>query len=141
VAIDASRATADERLEAVRDATAGLGADVVVDCSGRAETFPEALRLVRAGGTVIEAGAFVDAGSVSIDPNRAVCIKNVTILGIGGEELGHYAPSLRLLARHADRFQPLVTHRVALEEVGQALELAQTGPAMKVLVSPNGDAA
>jgi threonine dehydrogenase-like Zn-dependent dehydrogenase len=139
--LDASSTTADERLAAVRDATAGLGADVVVDCSGRAETFLEALALVRAGGTVIEAGAFVDAGSVAIDPNRDVCIKDVTILGIGGEELRHYAPSLRLLARHRDRFAPLVTHRVALDDVGDALELAQTGPAMKVLVAPNGDAA
>jgi threonine dehydrogenase-like Zn-dependent dehydrogenase len=138
---DAASSTADERLAAVRDATAGLGADVVVDCSGRAQTFPEALRLVRAGGTLIEAGAFVDDGAVEIDPNRDVCVKDVTILGIGGEELRHYAPSLRLLARHPDRFAPLVTHRVALDEVGDALELAQTGPAMKVLVAPNGNAA
>jgi L-iditol 2-dehydrogenase len=139
VLLDASATTAEERLAAVREATAGLGADVVVDCSGRADTFPEALALARPGGTVIEAGAFVDMGSVAIDPNRDVCIKDVTILGVGGEDLAHYAPSLRLLERHAERFAPLITHRVALAEVGDALELAQTGAAMKVLVAPNGE--
>ncbi len=36
------------------------------------------------------------------------------------------------------RFAPLITHRIALPEVGDALELAQTGTAMKVLVAPNG---
>jgi threonine dehydrogenase-like Zn-dependent dehydrogenase len=87
---------------------------------------------------VIEAGAFVDMGSVPIDPNRDVCIKDVTILGVGGEDLAQYGPSLRLLDRHAARFAPLITHRVALNEVGDALELAQTGAAMKVLVAPNG---
>jgi threonine dehydrogenase-like Zn-dependent dehydrogenase len=138
VVLDAAATSADERLAAVRDVTAGLGADVVVDCSGRSDTFPEALALARPGGTVIEAGAFVDMGSVSIDPNRDVCIKDVTILGVGGEDLAHYAPSLRLLTRHPERFAPLITHRVALAEVGDALELAQTGAAMKVLVAPNG---
>ena len=57
-ALDASATTAEERRGQVREATGGLGADVVVDCSGRAETFPEALGLVRPGGTVVEAGAF-----------------------------------------------------------------------------------
>jgi Zn-dependent alcohol dehydrogenase len=46
-----------------------------------------------------------------------------------------------MLARHRDRlpFARAITHRVPLEGVGDALELAQTGAAMKVLVAPNGD--
>ena len=87
----------------MREATGGLGADVVVDCSGRAETFPEALGLVRPGGTVVEAGAFVDLGPVPVNPNRDVCSPGVAILGIGGETLPQYAPALRMLARHAGR--------------------------------------
>jgi threonine dehydrogenase-like Zn-dependent dehydrogenase len=137
--LDASAYGWQDRLAAVEEATAGMGADVVVDCSGSQETFAEALALARPGGTVIEAGAFVDMGPVEIDPNRDVCIKDITILGIGGDELGQYAPSLRLLARHRERFAPLITHRVGLDEVGDALEFAQTGAAMKVLVAPNGE--
>ena len=132
-----------ERLDLARacgaDAVEPEPADVVVDCSGRSDTLPDALHLVRPGGVVIEAGAFVDMGPVQIDPNRDICVRDVTIRGIGGEDLAHYAPSLRLLARHSDRFAPLITHRVGLEEVGDALELAQTGAAMKVLVAPNGE--
>ena len=41
-------------------ATDGYGADVVVHWTGHASTFPEALALVRLGGTVIEPGTFVD---------------------------------------------------------------------------------
>jgi len=130
----------DDLQDAVLGLTAGLGADVVVDCSGRHETFKQALDLIRQGGTVIEAGAFVDTGTVEINPNRDICIKEVTVLGVGGEDLGQYPASLKLLARHPERFRPLITHRVGLDEVGDALELAQTGAAMKVLVTPNGDA-
>jgi len=140
VVLDAAALAAGELRAAVQDATDGIGADVVVDCSGRRETFREALALARPGGTVIEAGAFVETGRIEIDPNQDICVKDITILGIGGDELGQYAASLRLLARHGERFKPLITHRVRLDEVGEALELVQTGAAMKVLVTPNGAA-
>jgi L-iditol 2-dehydrogenase len=138
--IDVSSTSPEERLARVRDETNGVGADVVVDCSGRAEPFVEALELVRPGGTVIEAGAFVDLGPVAVNPNRHVCAPGITILGIAGETAQQYAPSLRMLARHQDRlpFRQAITHRVPLEDVAEALELAQTGAAMKGLVAPNG---
>jgi L-iditol 2-dehydrogenase len=137
--LDASATTPAERLEHVRAATEGLGADVVVDCSGRAEPFGDALELARPGGTVIEAGAFVDLGAIPVNPNRIV-VRGLTVVGIGGEVLGQYGPTLRMLARHRDRlpFHAAVTHRVPLDEVAGALELSQTGAAMKVLVAPNG---
>jgi threonine dehydrogenase-like Zn-dependent dehydrogenase len=137
--LDASATTSEQRLEHVRDATSGLGADVVVDCSGRAEPFGEALELARPGGTVVEAGAFVDLGTIPVNPNRIVVL-GLTVLGIGGEILEQYGPTLRMLARHQDRlpFRAAITHRVPLEGVAQALELSQTGAAMKVLVAPNG---
>jgi L-iditol 2-dehydrogenase len=121
---------------AVRDATDGYGADVVVHCTGVASTFPLALALARPGGTVIEPGTFVDMGDVGVNPSRDICTKGVTVLGVGGETLPQYAPALRMLGRHAERFAPLVTHRVGLEEVGAALELAQSPAALKVLVTP-----
>ena len=61
---------------------------------GTAASLIEALELVRPGGTVIEAGAFVDMGPVPINPNSQVCIKGVTILGVGGETLDQYQPAL-----------------------------------------------
>jgi threonine dehydrogenase-like Zn-dependent dehydrogenase len=139
--LDASETTPEQRLEAVRAATAGLGADVVVDCSGVAGTFVEALELVRPGGAVIEAGAFVDMGSVPVNPNRHICTKSAMVIGIGGETLEQYGPSLTMLARHQSRlpFGRAITHRVGLDDVEQALGLAQTGAAMKVLVAPNGE--
>jgi threonine dehydrogenase-like Zn-dependent dehydrogenase len=135
--IDASATSAQERLALVRDATDGYGADVVVHTTGHASTFPEALSLVRPGGTVIEPGTFVDMGDVGVNPSRDICTKGVTILGIGGETLPQYAPALRMLARHEARFRPLLTHRVGLDDVGRALELAQSPAAIKVLVTPN----
>jgi threonine dehydrogenase-like Zn-dependent dehydrogenase len=85
---------------------------------------------------MIEAGTFVDMGDVPVNPSRDICTKGVTVIGVGGETLPQYAPALRMLARHGEPLRRVVTHRVALEEVGDALELAQTGAAGKVLVTP-----
>lgn len=138
--IDARESHVDERLELVRERTGGRGADVVVDCSGVAETLPECLRLVRWGGTVIEAGAFVDMGAVAINPSADVCAKNVCVLGVGGETSTDYVPTMRTLARNLDvlPLRRFVTHKLPLEEVRQAIELSQTDAAMKVVIAPNG---
>jgi threonine dehydrogenase-like Zn-dependent dehydrogenase len=73
---------------------------------------------------------------------RPLCVlrrqKDLTVLGIGGERIEHYAPSLRLLAHHRRRipFERAITHRVPLAGAAAGLELSQTGAAMKVLVAP-----
>jgi threonine dehydrogenase-like Zn-dependent dehydrogenase len=131
-------ADADERLERVREHTGGRGADVVVDCSGVPETFPECLRLARFGGVVVEAGAFVDLGPVAVNPAADVCTKNLRVLGVGGETATSYLPSMQLMARNLDRlpFDRIVTHRFGLDRAQEALEVSQRDGAMKVLIDP-----
>ena len=138
--LDASRTERSERLEAVRRRTGGRGADVVVDCSGVAETFSEALELVRWGGTVIEAGAFVDLGPVPVNPNRDVCTRNVCILGIGGETADGYVPAMEAMVAHLDELplDRVVTHRLPLERADEAIRLSESREAMKVVLAPGG---
>lgn len=128
----------DERVARVREHTAGLGADVVVDCSGVPETFPEALRLARFGGVVVEAGAFVDLGAVAVNPSSDICTRNVCVIGVGGETARSYAPVLELMRRSLDLLplQRLVSHRFGLADAATALELAQTDGAIKVAIDP-----
>ena len=127
----------DELAARVREYTV-RGADVVHDCSGVPQTFVNALRMVRPGGVVVEAGAFVDLGPVQVNPNRDICTPNVTVVGVGGETVGGYAPAMELLARNRDRLPlgRIVTHRMALEDARSALELAQRDGAMKVVLDP-----
>jgi len=114
------------------------GADVVHDCSGVPQTFVNALEMVRPGGIVVESGAFVDLGPVQVNPNRDICTTNVTVIGVGGENATAYAPSMELLARNRDRLplDRIVTHRLALEDARDALELSQRDGAMKVVLDP-----
>jgi threonine dehydrogenase-like Zn-dependent dehydrogenase len=136
--LNASDLEAEELVARVREATGGRGADMVLDCSGVPETFVSSLHMVRVGGTVVEAGAFVDMGPVPINPNADICTKNVSVLGIGGETAESYLPAMELLTRNLGRL-PLdrfVSHRFGLEDAEHAVMLAQQDEAMKVVLSP-----
>ncbi|HLK45351.1 MAG TPA: zinc-binding dehydrogenase, partial [Acidimicrobiales bacterium] len=135
--LHADETSADERLALVREHTGGLGADVVVDCSGVPETFPECLRLARFGGVIVEAGAFVDLGPVAVNPNE-MCTRNLSVLGIGGETAEAYAPALELMARNLATIPlgRIVSHRFGLADAATAVELAQTDDAIKVVIDP-----
>ena len=137
VTLDASQLDSGELTARVHEETGGRGADMILDCSGVPETFVSGLRMVRVGGTVVEAGAFVDMGPVQINPNADICAKNVNVLGIGGETAESYKPAMDLLARHLDTLplERFVTHRLPLEDAQRGLELAQRDEAMKVVLS------
>ena len=134
---------AEERIARVREATGGFGADMVLDCSGVPASFVEALKMVRVGGVVVEAGAFVDLGPVQINPNSDICTKNVSIIGIGGETATSYLAGMRLMAANLDRlpFDRIVTYRMPLDRAEEAMAIAQDGRSMKVVFAPNGVAA
>lgn len=138
LALDASATDSRQRLDAVMDVTSGRGVDVVLDCSGVPGTFTEGLAMVRPGGVLVEAGTFVDMGPVDINPNSAICTRNVSILGIGGEMATAYGPSMRLMAASLDRYplRDIVTHRFPLEDSLSALAVAQSGESMQVVFDP-----
>jgi L-iditol 2-dehydrogenase len=136
--LDATELDAAGLTARVREQTGGRGADIVLDCSGVPETFVTSLRMVRVGGTVVEAGAFVDMGAVKINPNADICTRNVTVLGIGGETAEAYVPAMELMAKNLDRLplDRVVSHCLPLEEAQRGIELAQREESMKVVLSP-----
>jgi L-iditol 2-dehydrogenase len=138
LALDAASMTADERVTAILDATDGRGVDIALDCSGVPATFTEALRVVRTGGVIVEAGAFVDMGPVQINPNSDICSRNVSVLGIGGEMATQYEPSMRLMVANLDRYplRKIVSHILPLDRAREAVRLAQSGEAMQVALDP-----
>jgi len=138
LALDATSTSPDERVAAILEATAGRGVDLVLDCSGVPSTFVESLRVVRIGGVVVEAGAFVDMGPVQINPNSDICARNVSVLGIGGELATEYEPSMRLMLANLERYplRSIVSHVLPLDRAQEAVMLAQLGEAMQVALDP-----
>jgi threonine dehydrogenase-like Zn-dependent dehydrogenase len=109
----------------VRALTEGEGVDVVVNATGFPGSFAQAIEMVRDGGLVIEVGAFLDMGEETFNP-AVLCGRNLTMLGIGGEDLLVYEGTLALLALHhpAIPFSAMVSHRFAVGDAPEAMETA-----------------
>ena len=120
--------------------TDGRGVDVAIEALGQQTTFENALRSVRAGGTLSSLGVY--SGKL-VAPYEALYAglgdqKIVTTLCPGGKERMR-----RLMAMVANRrvdLSPLVTHHFALDEIEEAFDLfsSQRDGVLKVALHPEG---
>ncbi len=116
----------------------GAGVDVVVDATGHPDSFIPAMGLLRDGGTLLEVGAFVDLGPVELNPADLLG-RNLTLVGVAGEDARSYDSTLRMLAEHHGTipFDRIVTHRFGVEAAHDAMQTALgAGDAMKVVITP-----
>jgi L-iditol 2-dehydrogenase len=121
--------------EHLRGLTDGRGADVTVDATGRPEVWEQAIDGVGRGGTVVLFGGCAPGTSVQVDTRRAH-YEELTLVGAF-----HHTPALirravDLLESRAIDPGPLVTHRMGLAQVKEALAMMERGETMKVLVDP-----
>jgi len=126
------------RLQFVKDLTHGRGADMVIECAGVPQAFPEGLEMLRISGLLVEAGNFSDLGEISLSPHKHICAKNARILGVGGEEPAAYGPSMRQMARYMQHYplREFVTHRFGLRDVHAAVQKSIEPESMKVVLEP-----
>lgn len=114
------------------------GVDVVVDATGHPDSFRVAVDLLRDGGTLLEVGAFVDLGPVELNPAELLG-RNLSLVGVAGEDARVYAPTLQMLADHHTTvpFERIVTHRFEIARAQEAMQTAlAAGDAMKVVIHP-----
>jgi threonine dehydrogenase-like Zn-dependent dehydrogenase len=121
--------TTEDAAAAVRDVTGGLGADVVVDAVG--SQLGTALELVRKSGRILLFG--VNRLARTEVAQEHITRDELTILGsFVGQDV--FPDAIRLLEQGRIDFEPLVTHRLGLEELPGAVEELRAGRAVKVEV-------
>ncbi|MHB9093788.1 MAG: zinc-binding dehydrogenase [Eubacteriales bacterium] len=125
-------------LKSVTEITNGLGADVAIECAGEPEAVVQGLEFLRTGGMYLVVGVFVAKGDISFDPHRLILAKNARIIGIGGDGLTSYGPSIKMLEKWA-RILPIkdiVTHRFHVSEAKAAIQQALDLNSCKVVFEP-----
>jgi threonine 3-dehydrogenase len=118
--------------QAVRSVTGGLGVDVVLEMSGVPAAVRQAFALVRVGGRVQMLG--IPARPIEVDFATEVIFKGLTIYGVVGRRMyDTWIQMTRFLrAGHFDP-RPVITHRLPLESVDEAMRLITSGEAGKVV--------
>ena len=120
----------------LRGLTGGRGADVTVDATGRPEVWEQAIDAVGRGGTVVLFGGCAPGTVVHVDTRRAH-YEELTLVGAFHHTPGLIRRAVDLLESKAIDPGPLVTHRMGLAQVKEALAMMERGETMKVLVDPD----
>lgn len=121
---------------AVLEATGGRGADVVITAAASGAAQEQGLRmLARRGRLSLFGGLPKDAATITVDANL-VHYRELTIVGVNGSTPEHNKRALDLIASGAVPVADLITHRLPLSGVLDALEIVARGEAIKVTIEP-----
>ncbi len=115
---------ADQKsVETIRDATGGRGVDVAIEALGAQQTFENALRVLRPGGTLSSVGVYSGHLQIPVDAFGAGLAdhKIVTTLCPGGKERMYRL--MRLVEAQRVDLTPLLTHTFTLDQIDEAYEL------------------
>ena len=125
----------EQAAECVADWTAGVGADVVIECAGVPRLLQTAVDLARSGGTV-QLVSFL-AQPATINAARWLA-KQVTVMASNAFTRDDFRRSMTFLADGRVLAQPLHSRTVPLAELQATLQGLSAGPSddIKVLVDP-----
>ncbi|MCB2223006.1 MAG: L-threonine 3-dehydrogenase [Actinobacteria bacterium] len=130
---DASRV---DVAEAVLAATDGEGVDVLLEMSGAPAAIDEGLRVLKPGGEAALLG--LTSQPISFDIDDRVIFKGATIHGIVGRRLWDTWYRMRALLRSGKvDLEPMVTHRLRLDDFALAFDLMESGATGKVVMFPD----
>jgi len=126
--------TITDPVEEIHRDTEGHGADVVLEMSGNDHAIRQSLRAVRNGGTVILFG--IPSREVLMNLADDVIFKETHILGIVGREMFRTWYRLEsLLKTRKLNLDPLITHRMNLEKLEDAMTLIGSGNCGKIVLT------
>jgi len=115
--------------------TEGRGAGVVLEMSGNDLAIRQAFRAVRNGGTVILFG--LPAREVQLNIADDLIFKEAHVQGIVGREIFKTWYKLESILKSGKlNLQPLITHRMSLDELDEAMRLVGTGNCAKIVLTP-----
>jgi L-iditol 2-dehydrogenase len=122
---DASRRIVDE--------TEGRGVDFAIVATGNPKAIQQAIPSVRSGGKIILFGAPARGTLVSLDLSR-LFLQEINIQSSYSTSETEIQMALGLMESARIRQSQLITHRLPLERIVEALQLAESGEAVKVIV-------
>jgi threonine 3-dehydrogenase len=119
------------------DETDGNGVDVALEMSGAPAALRQAFEILTPGGRVSLLGLF--NSSVMFDFNDAVIFKAATVYGISGRRMFQTWYQVKGLLSDSvfqSKIASIITHKLAMEDVEEGIELIKSKKAAKVALEP-----
>jgi 2-desacetyl-2-hydroxyethyl bacteriochlorophyllide A dehydrogenase len=121
-----------ETVAQVLEATDGCGVDVAIECTGVMASIADAIRMVRFGGRILLFG-ITSATSGSL-PFYDLYFKELTLINSRAATAQDFPVMIDLVDRGAVHLEPLVTHHMALDELGSALGMLEDGAGRRLKI-------
>ena len=134
----AFKANDPEWPEKARRATRNQGPEVLLEMSGNPTAIRQGFKALRNGGTAALLG--LPSNPVELDLPRDIIFKGATVLGINGRimfKTWYQVESFLLSGKLG--LNEIVTHKLPIEEFDKGFKLMQSGEAIKVVLTLNGD--
>ena len=129
-------AKTEDTVEKTKQLTEGYGADVVIEAIGLPTTWEQALKMVRKGGTVLEFGGCPPGTEIKVSTEQ-LHYGETTILGAFHTTPAHFKKALNLIASGTIKVKPLITRKMGLDEIGEALQILSTSKSdLKIAILP-----
>ena len=133
IVIDSAK---EDAVDAVRKATDGRGADVVITATGAGAAQEQALEMTAARGRISLFGGLPRDNSVIRFDSNLVHYRELIVVGAYGSAPRHNRAALELISTGAVEVEDLITHRVPLDRVRDAIDIVTSGEGLKVVVEP-----
>ncbi len=122
-------------VDVIKDATEGVGADAVIECSGNERALQTAIRAVRSAGRISQTGLHTKAAS--IEP-MVLSEHDITLTGTWCYPVTDWPRIIDLIARGRYPVEKVVSAQIAMADIvdkGFETLLSPTGDQVKVLVN------
>jgi L-iditol 2-dehydrogenase len=120
-------------VQAVKDATEGRGADVVIVAAGNKTAGEHGLAMVGRLGCVVFYASLYPPGTIDLDWNR-IHYGEITVTGTEGKTDKDFREAVKLLSTGAINVRPLISRVISLEELPAELAGTPVGETQRVVV-------
>jgi len=126
----------EDLAKAVKDETAGIGADVAIVAAPAGPPQEQAVHLVRKKGVVcLFASLPKEKSTLSFD-SRAIHYNELRVVGTSDSTPKQVARAVEMISRGSMPVERLATHILRLEELPWAYELMQSGECLRAVLKP-----
>lgn len=125
-----------ENLEQIiKDATGGMGADVIVMAIGVPALVNSTLKLCKKGGTVNLFAGFAGTGECTIEVNT-IHYNEINVNGSTAYKRADYLEAADMVITKKINLDKIATHTFKIDEFQDAYEMCKSGKGLKVMIEP-----
>jgi L-iditol 2-dehydrogenase len=129
-------ASSQDPIAAVLDQTDGRGADVVITAAAAKVAQEQALSMAIPRGRISLFGGLPKDDAVIRSDSNLIHYRELSVVGAYGSTPRHNRQALELIASGQVPVKDLITHRLPLDRVSEALDIVARGDGIKVVIEP-----